>query len=100
MPLNLPKPYTPPKPRTAFSSFVDHPAEFIEFLEKILQDGETTGKLGENDRVDIYTTLFEIYLQRASASKSKDEKRKWEAKAKKIIESKEASNISMGTENS
>ena len=100
VPLNLPKPYTPPKPRTAFSSFVDHPAEFIEFLEKILQDGETTGKLGENDRVDIYTTLFEIYLQRASASKSKDEKRKWEAKAKKIIESKEASNISMGTENS
>lgn len=95
VPLRLPKPYTPPKPRTAFSSFVDHPAEFTEFLEKILQDGEATGKLGESDRVDIYTTLFEIYLQRASASKSKDEKRKWEAKAKKIIESKEASNISL-----
>jgi len=92
VPLVLPKQYPLPKPRTAFSSFVDHPAEFIEFLEMILQDGESTGKLGENDRVDIYSTLFEIYLQSANATKSKDEKRKWEAKAKKIIECKEVSN--------
>jgi hypothetical protein len=28
--------YTPPKPRTAFSSFVDHPDEFIVFLEACL----------------------------------------------------------------
>jgi hypothetical protein len=89
IPLDLPKQYSLPKPRTAFSSFVDHPVEFTEFLEKILYDGESTGKLSENDRIDIYTTLFEIYLQRANASKIKDEKRKWEAKAKKIIESKE-----------
>ncbi|KAA8913233.1 hypothetical protein FN846DRAFT_902926 [Sphaerosporella brunnea] len=89
-PLDLPKQYQIPKPRTAFSSFVDHPVEFVDFLERILQDGESTGKLNENDRIDIYTTLFEIYLQRANATKNKDEKRKWEAKAKKIIESKEA----------
>jgi tetratricopeptide (TPR) repeat protein len=90
IPLPLPpKPYTAPKPRTAFSSFVDHPVEFIEFLEKVLDDGEATGKLSENDRVDIYTTLFEIYLQRANSCKSKEEKRWWEAKAKKIIEAKE-----------
>lgn len=89
VPLVLPKQYPLPKPRTAFSSFVDHPAEFIEFLERILQDGESTGRLGENDRVDIYSTLFEIYLHSANATKTKDEKRKWEAKAKKIIESKE-----------
>ncbi|KAF8544496.1 hypothetical protein BDD12DRAFT_815447 [Trichophaea hybrida] len=90
IPLVLPKQYSPPKPRTAFSSFVDNPVEFIDFLEKILYHGESTGKLSENDRIDIYTTLFEIYLQRANVSKTKDEKRKWEAKAKKIIESKEA----------
>lgn len=89
VPLDLPKQYAVPKPRTAFSSFVDHPVEFIEFLEKILHDGEASDRLGENDRVDIYTTLFEIYLQRANASKSKGEKREWEFKAKKIIESKE-----------
>jgi hypothetical protein len=88
-PLELPKQYTPPKPRTAFSSFVNHPVEFTDFLERILQDGEGTGKLSENDRIDIYTTLFEIYLQRANSTKDRDEKRKWEAKAKKIIESKE-----------
>jgi tetratricopeptide (TPR) repeat protein len=89
IPLALPIHYTRPKPRTAFSSFVDHSKEFINFLEKILQHGESTGKLSESDRVDIYTTLFEIYLQRANDVKGRDEKRKWEAKAKKIIESRE-----------
>jgi tetratricopeptide (TPR) repeat protein len=89
IPLEIPKhQYTPPKPRTAFSSFVDHPKEFVNFLEKILKDGEAAGKLGESDRIDIYTTLFEMFLQRASDSKARDEKLKWEAKAKEIIESK------------
>jgi len=30
--------YTPPQPRTAFSSFVDHPDEFIVFLEACLKE--------------------------------------------------------------
>ena len=29
--------YTPPPPRTAFSSFIDHPDEFILFLESCLK---------------------------------------------------------------
>ncbi|KAI5787116.1 hypothetical protein EDC01DRAFT_617888, partial [Geopyxis carbonaria] len=90
IPLDLPKPYRPPKPRTAFSCFVDHPEEFIDFLEKILESGERLGKINEIDRIEIYTTLFEMYLQRANEAKSKDDKKRWESKAKKIIESKEA----------
>lgn len=84
-----PPKYRTPKPRTAFSSFVDHPVEFIEFLEKILSAGEASTKLAENDRVDIYTTLFEMYLQRANESSDAKTKKSWETKAKEIIESKE-----------
>lgn len=88
VPLDLPAPYRPPKPRTAFSSFVDHPKEFVEFLENVLETARE-GVLGEGDRVDIYTTLFEMYLQRANEAKTKEEKQQWETKAKGIIEDKE-----------
>lgn len=90
VPLALPTPYRPPRPRTAFSSFVEHPKEFIIFLERVLESAEGgSGTLNESDRIDIYTTLFEIYLQRANEEEKKEEKEKWEAKAKKIIENKE-----------
>lgn len=88
IPLVLPKSYKPPRPRTAFSSFVEHPKEFIIFLERVLENAEG-GTMNESDRVDIYTTLFEIYLQRANDEDEKEEKENWEAKAKKIIESKQ-----------
>ncbi|KAF8477095.1 hypothetical protein BDZ91DRAFT_708666 [Kalaharituber pfeilii] len=78
--------YTPPQPRTAFSSFVDNPLEFIEFLESLLQKESEQKQI---DKVDIYTTLFEMYLGRAGDSQTKLEKDEWEAKAKRIIQSKE-----------
>lgn len=81
----LPK-YTPPSPRTAFSSFVNNPREFIEFLEKLL---EREHEFKQTDKIDIYTTLFEMYLRRARDIPEHSEKAEWEAKAKKIIESKE-----------
>ena len=81
----LPK-YIPPSPRTAFSSFVNNPREFIEFLERLLER-EFEFKL--TDKIDIYTTLFEMYLRRARDIPDNSEKAEWEAKAKKIIESKE-----------
>ncbi|KAI5852990.1 hypothetical protein DFP73DRAFT_25898 [Morchella snyderi] len=90
VPLVLPKAYNIPKPRTAFSSFVEHPKEFVQFLERVLEiETGGYGTMNEGDRTDIYTTLFEIYLQRANEEEKKEEKEKWEAKAKKIIESKE-----------
>lgn len=80
---NFPAPkYTPPPPRTAFSSFIDHPDEFIVFLEACLEEKE----LRQSDRVDLYTTLFEMYLYKASQKKGQHYKEEWEAKARKLIE--------------
>ena len=81
--------YTIPKPRTAFSSFVDHPDNFITFLEACLKKDD----LDENDKSGLYTTLFEIYLETA-ASRKGEEKKMWEAKAKRLIEGKDVSVIS------
>ena len=75
--------YDVPKPRGAFSAFVDHPNEFIKFLEACIE----ADALSENDRSDVYTTLFEMYLHKANGSQDKD-KVAWETKAKELVESK------------
>lgn len=77
--------YQVPKPRTAFSVFVGHPDEFISFLEALIQQEN----LKEDEKVDLYTTLFEMYLDTASRKKDVTEKEKWEDKAKKLIEGKD-----------
>ncbi|EEP79806.1 conserved hypothetical protein [Uncinocarpus reesii 1704] len=77
--------YDIPKPRTAFSSFVDHPQEFIIFLEALIEKPE----LKEDDRTDLYTTLFEMYLDTASRKKDPSEKQEWESKAKQLIKGKD-----------
>lgn len=76
--------YDVPKPRTAFSSFVDHPQEFIVFLEACLEQKD----LQESNKVDLYTTLFEVYLETANSRKGLD-KQEWEAKAKRLIDRKD-----------
>jgi hypothetical protein len=76
--------YDVPKPRTAFSSFVDHPQEFIVFLEACLEQKD----LQESDKVDLYTTLFEVYLETANSRKGLD-KQEWEVKAKRLIDRKD-----------
>lgn len=73
--------YEVPKPRVAFSAFVDHPDQFITFLEACIE------REGVMDKGDLYTTLFEIYLHKASISHS-EEKTEWERKARALIESK------------
>ena len=78
--------YDVPKPRTAFASFVDHPDRFIAFLEACLKQ-ENTDK---HDKTDLYTTLFEIYLETANNKKG-EEKELWEAKAKRLIDGKDVS---------
>ncbi|KAI4145387.1 MAG: hypothetical protein LQ341_002411 [Variospora aurantia] len=87
-----PSEYDVPKPRTAFSSFVDHPDQFIVFLEACLQEGN----MEEKDKVDLHTTLFEVYLE-VAASKTGPGKLEWEAKARKLIDgqdiSMDASNV-------
>ena len=78
--------YDVPKPRTAFSSFVDHPDSFMTFLEACLKQEN----LEKDDKSDLYTTLFELYLETATAKKG-EEKEKWEAKARRLVEGKEIS---------
>ena len=79
--------YEAPKPRTAFSSFVDHPQQFITFLEALIKQAG----LKEEDKVDLYTTLFEMYLETAKAQRDSSEKEKWEAKAKQLIQGRDVS---------
>jgi hypothetical protein len=88
-----PPKYDIPKPRTAFSAFVDHPKELITFLEACTLTKDIKG----DEKADLYTTLFEMYVQNANAVKSTDEKQEWETKAKALIEDKkvtmDASNV-------
>lgn len=72
--------YTPPAPRTAFSSFIDHPDEFIIFLEACLKEES----FKDSDKSDLYTTLFEMYLRKASEKKG-EQREEWELKAKQLI---------------
>lgn len=81
-----PPEYDVPKPRTAFSSFVDHPNKFITFLEACLRQEN----LEKGDMTDLYTTLFEMYLETATSRKG-EEKAVWESKAKRLIEGKDVS---------
>ncbi|KAF2271412.1 vacuolar protein sorting-associated protein 11 [Westerdykella ornata] len=83
--------YQIPKPRTAFSAFVDRPQEFIVFLEACIK----SENLREDDKVDLYTTLFEIYLQTGSTKKD-GERQAWEDKAKNLVQGK---NIPIDTSN-
>lgn len=92
---DLPPPpkYTPPTPRTAFSSFLDHPDEFIVFLEACLKEQD----LKTADQKDLYTTLFEMYLFKAGEKKGQHHREEWEAKAKTLIDAEhvpmESSNV-------
>ena len=79
--------YDIPKPRSAFSAFVDHPAEFITFLESLISDNSWR----EQDRIDLYTTLFEMYLDTAKKAKDPGVKSDWETKAKDLIKGKDVS---------
>jgi len=76
--------YEVPKPRVAFSAFIDHPEQFITFLEACIAYEDVTPA----NKTDLNTTLFEIYLHKASISGA-DDKDEYEKKAKALIESKD-----------
>lgn len=82
---NPPPKYDVPQPRGAFSAFVDHPDEFIKFLEACVK-AET---LDNKDKGDIYTTLFEMYLR--NANDHPQQKDQWEGKARQLIEGRDVS---------
>lgn len=80
--------YQPPRPRAAFSIFVDFPSCFLRFLEAMMDDGgfQTREK---RDVDDICTTLFEAYLR--EARNGKEERAVWEGKAKSLLTDKKVS---------
>lgn len=79
--------YQIPYPRAAFSAFVDHPQEFVTFLEALVNQPNPK----EEDKVDLFTTLFEMYLDTAKRQKGTTDRAEWENKAKKLIEGKDVS---------
>ncbi|KAF7588971.1 hypothetical protein BBP40_004973 [Aspergillus hancockii] len=64
---------------------LDPELEFITFLEALIDQDN----LKQEDKVDLYTTLFEMYLDTAARKKSTTEKEEWETKAKRLIEGKD-----------
>jgi len=78
-----PAEYDVPKPRTAFSAFVDHSEEFVVFLEACTQSGE----IDESAKRDLYTTLFEMYLHDANTSTTDSTRQDWESKATTLLSS-------------
>ncbi|PNS14681.1 Vacuolar protein sorting-associated protein 11 [Sphaceloma murrayae] len=73
--------YKVPKPRKAFASFVDHPDQFIKFLEACVA---STG-VSEEDKSDLYDTLFEMYLAMGRRQSGEDGSA-WISKAKSLVE--------------
>ena len=73
--------YSKPRPRTAFSAFIAHPAQFIQFLEALIAQSD----LSKADRVDLATTLFEMYLDASKDTKNANERLEWQSKATKLI---------------
>lgn len=73
--------YPTPRPRTAFSSFLAHPSQFITFLEALIEQEN----LSKQDRADLSTTLFEMYLEAANGAGDTAAKSRWQAKASGLI---------------
>ncbi|OQO09495.1 hypothetical protein B0A48_04897 [Cryoendolithus antarcticus] len=74
--------YEVPKPRVAFSAFIDHPDAFITFLEALLASED----LQSSHESELTATLFELYLHKASATRN-EEKTEYERRARALIES-------------
>lgn len=82
--------YQPPRPRLIFSSFVDHPNEFVIFLEACLEAYEEFAG-NKKDRKDILSTLYEMYLELSKNVDTPGAKKEWEDKAKSLaVDSKES----------
>lgn len=91
-----PPAYPVPRPRTAFSSFLAHPKQFITFLEALIQQDN----LGKQDLTDLSTTLFEMYLESSNAASDATSKTQWQAKATGLIaDSKSTDGATIDTSN-
>lgn len=83
--------YLPPRPRIIFKCFVNHPHEFVIFLEACV---ESYNKFGgkESDKKDLLITLYEMYLslarEKPDGKADADHERSvrnWEGKAVSLL---------------
>jgi len=89
--------YQPPRPRAAFSIFVDFPGCFVRFLETMMEDEGFARREGR-DVDDICTTLFEAYLRNSRSGKV-EERSMWEQKATSLLTGRKVSPITSRNEN-
>lgn len=80
---NIEPTYLPPRPSLVFSCFINHPREFVVFLEACM---ETFDKYQGNvaDKKDLLITLFEMYL--SMSREELDQKDEWLGKAKTLMD--------------
>lgn len=81
--------YQPPRPRLIFASFLNHPYQFVIFLEACLESSDTF-EADERDQSDIVSALIESYLQLAKVAKDAESKSAWETKALDLLTAKKA----------
>ncbi|EXJ84853.1 hypothetical protein A1O3_05528 [Capronia epimyces CBS 606.96] len=84
-----PPAYSVPRPRSAFSSFLAHPSQFITFLEALLLQENVS----KEDRSDLSTTLFEMYLEASNVATGTAERERWQVKAISLIADKEQESL-------
>lgn len=78
--------YLPPRPKIIFKCFVNHPNEFVIFLEACIESYNRFGG-NERDKKDIMITLYEMYLSLSSEDGISDESEKqWKDKARKLLQ--------------
>ncbi|KAK6363838.1 hypothetical protein TWF730_001245 [Orbilia blumenaviensis] len=74
--------YEVPMPQTAFSIFVDHPFEFVKFLEALLSAAKV------DVLPEVRSTLFEVYLHHASQDLAEPSD-VWSTKARSMLKNAE-----------
>lgn len=75
--------YLPPRPSLVFPGFLNHPAEFVVFLEACIEAFDRYQGNINNKKV-LLMTLFEMYLSRAADQP--EGKQDWLAKARTLLE--------------
>ncbi|AET38185.1 tethering complex subunit PEP5 Ecym_2458 [Eremothecium cymbalariae DBVPG len=88
--------YHPPKPSLVFTSFIDHPFQFVVFLEACLESyNKFQGFI--RDKQEILTTLYDVYLSLAQTADNKH-KEEWHSKAMGVF--KESERLVAGSKSS
>ncbi|ABN65519.2 predicted protein [Scheffersomyces stipitis CBS 6054] len=77
--------YLPPRPSLIFPSFINHPNQFVIFLEACIESFDKyQGNM--NDKKDLLITLLEMYLSLSKESKTNSAEEEWKNKARILLQ--------------